>query len=319
MKKQTLIILVGVLGSMSLAISLGQAMSGQEAPVKGAVKDKMGRPLPDVKITVTDLGSGNKFTMKSNKEGKFLKYGIPSAEYKISAQLEGYFPYKTPLSIIFGKEEDLEIVLEKIPPKLDDDKDFQDGVNFFKQGRYAEALECFARVAVRFPESAEARYNLGVSELRGGKTDQAIADLEKTVQLKPDLTEAYFALGEGYFSKGENDKAIQTFSRTLDIKGQNARSYYNLGIVYYKLNKVDEAISSFEKAIELDPAFSSAYYQAGVANIKKGDLKKALQYLEQFLKQEPNASEAPQVRTMIEELKKRDGLETGHGNVEFPA
>jgi tetratricopeptide (TPR) repeat protein len=292
---------------ISMTVWLVQATLGQEAPIKGTVKDITGRPLPAVKITLTDLGSGNKFTLKSNKEGKFVKFGVPPAEYTISAQLDGYFPYKASLSVIFEKEENLEITLEKIPPKLDDDKDFQEGVSFFKQGRYGEAVEYFAKVAVRFPESAEARYNLGVSELRGGKTDEAIADLEKTVELKPDLTDAYFALGECYFSKGENEKAIRTFSRTLEIKGQDAKSYYNLGIVYYKLGKVDEAISSFEKSIELEPAFSSAYYQAGVAYIKKGDLKKALQYLERFLKQEPNAPEAAQVKTMIEELNKRIG------------
>lgn len=307
MKKRILTIGLGSLWLISATLLFNQKSSGQESPIKGIVKDKLGRPLPDVKITLTDLESGNKFTLKSNKEGKFVKFGIPQAEYKIAAQLEGYFPYKSSLVVIFGKEENLEISLEKIPPKLDDDKDFQEGVNFFKQGRYKEAHEYFAKVAARFPESAEIHYNLGVSELRGGQSDEAIAELEKTVTLKPDLTEAYFALGECYFSKGENDKAIQTFSRSLEIKGQNAKSYYNLGIVYYKLDKVEEAISAFEKAIELEPAFSSAYYQAGVANIKKGDLKKALQYLEQFLKQEPNAPEAPQVKTMIEELKKRIG------------
>jgi len=280
---------------------------GQEAPVKGVVKDKLGRRIPDVKITFADTGSGNKFTLKSNKEGKFLKFAIPPGEYKITAQPEGYYPYVTALVVIYGKEENLEIILEKIPPRLDEDKDFQDGVNFFKQGQYNEAMEYFEKAVARFPESAEAYYNLGVSKLRAGKTDQAIATLEKTVQLKPDLTEAYFALGECYFNKGESDRAIKVFSRTLDLNGQNAKSYYNLGIVYYRLNRVDEAISAFERSIELDPNFSSAYYQGGIAYVKKGDLKKALQYLEQFLRREPNAPEASQVKTMIEELKKQIG------------
>lgn len=308
MKKNKSRVLMRGFWLISMTVLLIQVTTGQESPVKGTVKDKMGRPLQDVKITVTDLGSGNKFTLKSNKEGKFVKLGLPSAEYKIAAELEGYFPFKTALAVTFGQEGILEIVLERIPPKLDDDKDFQDGMNMFKQARYGEALVSFARVTSRFPESAEAYYNLGVSELRGGRTDEAIADLEKAVQLNPDLAEALFALGECYFNKGESDKAIRTFSRTLEIKGQNARSYYDLGIVYSRLNKVEEAVSSFEKAIELDPAFSSAHYQAGVAYIRKGDLKKALQSLEQFLRQEPNAPEAPQVKTMIEELKKQVGI-----------
>jgi pentatricopeptide repeat protein len=42
-----------------------------------------------------------------------------------------------------------------------------------------------------------------------------------------------------------------------------------------------------------------------VAYVKKGDFKKAIELLEQFLRLEPNAPEAPQVKTMIDELKKQ--------------
>jgi len=278
---------------------------GLESPVKGVVKDKSGQPLKDIKITFTDLQSGNKFSLKSNKEGKFIKYAIPPAEYKITVELEGYFPYVASLVVVYGQEQNLEIVLEKIPPKIDEDKDFQDGVNFFKQGQYKEAVALYEKVVARFPESAEAYYNLGVSSLRSGKIEEAIAQLGRAIQLKSDLTEAYFALGECYFNKGESDKAIQTFSRTVEMQANNPKAYYNLGVAYYKIDKTDEAINAFGKAIEINPNFSSAYYQLGVAQVKKGDFKKAIELLEQFLRLEPNAPEAPQVKTMLEELKKQ--------------
>jgi tetratricopeptide (TPR) repeat protein len=277
----------------------------QEGAVKGVVKDKAGQPLKDVKITFVDVQRGNKFNLKSNREGKFLKFAMPAAQYKVTAELEGYKPFETGIEIIFGKDENLEIVLEKIPPKIDEDKDFQDGVNLFKQGQYKEASGYFEKVVAKFPDSAEAFYNLGLSYLRDGKSVEAIGALEQAIKLKRDLVEAYFALGECYFNKGESDKAIETFSRTLEFQEQNPKAHYNPGIVYYRFNKVDEAISSFEKAIELDPNFSSGYYQDGMANIKKGDFKKAIQLLEQFLRLEPNAPEAAQVKTMIEQLKKQ--------------
>ena len=294
-------------GLAVLSLFLLPFAAGQEGIIKGFVGDSAGHSLKDAKIILLDVNSGHRYSFKSGRDGKIFKAGIPPADYRLSVELEGYKPYQQTVTISFGEQHILNVTLEKIPPKLDDDKDFQDGVNFFKQGRYKEAFEYFAKVAVRFPESAEVHYNLGLSELMGGKSDEAIVELEKAVELNPDLTEAHFALGECYFGKGENDKAFRAFSRTLEIKGPNAKSYYNLGIVYYKLDKIDEAVSSFEKAIELEPAFSSALYQAGVAHIKKGDLTKALQYLEQFLKQDPNAPEAPQVKAMIEELKRRTG------------
>jgi len=278
---------------------------GQEGAVKGIVKDRSGQPLKDVKVTFTDTRSGNRFSLKSNKEGKFLKFAIPQAEYRVKAELEGYKPFETILYIVFGKDENVEIALEKIPPKIEEDKDFIEGVNLFRQAKYKESIEYFEKTATRYPDSPEILYNLGVSAFRDGDADRAIADFDKALQIKPDMVEVYFALGECYFNKGEKEKAREAFSTAIGFQPANAKAHYNLGIIYYKIEKLDEALAEFQKAIDLDSGFSSPFYQAAIVSVKKGDLKAALQYFETFLKMEPNAAEAAQVKTMIEELKKQ--------------
>lgn len=50
---------------------------------------------------------------------------------------------------------------------------------------------------------------------------------------------------------------------------------------------------------------SSPYYQGGLAYAKKGNFRKALEYFEAFLNLEPDGPEASQVKTIIEEMKKR--------------
>jgi len=278
---------------------------GQETVLRGIVHDQQGNPLQKVKITLFDPSRGTKFALTSNKKGEFIKIGIPPSSYKITFELEGYFPFESQLTVRFAIEEKLDITLEKIPPKIDEDKDFNEGIDFFKQGKYKEAIDSFLKAADKFPDSVEVLYNLGVSYLRSGNSENAISTLEKAIQLKQDIIEVYFALGECYFTIGKSDKAMEAFSKAIDFQPNNAKAYYNLGIVYYKYDKTDEAIGFLEKAIELDPAFSSAYYQAGLVNIKKGDLRKAIKYFEDFLKLEPNAPETNQVKTMIEELKKQ--------------
>ena len=196
---------VRIIFILLVALALSRPHFGQEGAVKGIVSDKSGNPLKDVKITFIDVQSGNKFTLKSNKEGKFLRFAMPPAQYRVSVELEGYKPFETGLIVIFGKDEMLNITLEKIPPKVEEDKDFIDGLNCFKQGQYKEASEYFEKVAAKFPDSSEAFYSLGVSFLRNGDSDKAIARFEKALQIKPDMVEVYFAMGECYF----NDRGAQ--------------------------------------------------------------------------------------------------------------
>lgn len=278
---------------------------GQRTVVEGFVVDQDNNPLKNVKITFLDPARGFKFVLKSRKEGKFLKIGIPPSTYKITAELKGYFPLEAEFRVKIGKNLPFKLTLEKIPPKIEEDKDLAEGMKFFQEANFEKAIEFFKKAAEKFPDSVEANYNLALSYLRAGHTDEAIAHLEKLTELKPDMVEAYFALGECYFSKGESEKALQAFSKALEFQPDNSRVYFNIGIVYYKNNKIEEAIGSFKKSKELDPNFASAYYQLGLAYINKGDLEKAIENLEKFLSLEPEALEAGATKAIIEELRKQ--------------
>ncbi len=294
------------LSALALAcLFLPALVAGQEGLIKGLVADGAGEPLKDAKITLTDLTSGNRYSFKSGKEGKIFKVGIPPADYRLTVMLEGYKPYEQPFTVTFGEQHILNITLEKIPPKIDADKDFLEGVSLFKQARYAEAVASFEKVTARFPDSAEAHYNLGISAVRDGRKDMGLASLETAVRLMPDMVEAQFVLGEEYFARGDKDKAQAAFDRAIALQPENPKAHYNLGIIYYKSGQMDEALASFRKAIDLDPGFSSAWYQSGLACVGKGDFAAAVAGFEKFLEIEPSAPEAGRVKVMIEELKKQ--------------
>lgn len=278
---------------------------GQISLVKGTVCDKQGNPLQNVRITLLDPARGTKFSIKSNKEGKFVKIGVPPSTYKIIVELEGYYPFELQYRVKLGAKEELKITLEKIPPKIEEDKDYADGINFFKQGKYKESIESFKKLVEKFPDDVDLMYNLGLSYLRNGNPDEAINKLHKAMGLNPDMIEIYLALGECYFKKGEKEKALESFSKAVEIQPDNPKTYYNIGIVHYKADRIEQAIKSFEKSIKLNPNFSSAYYQLGLGYIKAGDFKKAIESLEKFLKLEPGSPEANIVKEIIEKLKKQ--------------
>ncbi len=292
-----------VLAFMSLL--LPALAVGQEGLIKGVVDDGAGHPLKDARIILTDLTSGNRYSFKSGKEGKIFKVGIPPGDYRLTVELDGFKPYEQPFTVSFGEQHILNVTLEKIPPKIDEDEDFINGTGFFKEARYAQAVASFEKVTARYPESAAAHYNLGISALRDGRKDLGLTSLETAVRLMPDMIEAHFVLGEEYFAGGERDKSKAAFDRAIALAPANPKAHYNLGIIYYKSGMLDEALASFGKAVEIDPSFSSAHYQSGLIHVGRGEFAAAVACFEKFLEVEPDAPEAARVKAMIEELRKQ--------------
>lgn len=290
---------------VALLLSTGVAILAQVAVIRGVVTDQEGNTLKDVKITLLDPTRGLKFDLKSDKKGNFMKVGIPYATYRITAKLKGYVPFESQIQIKMGSEERITIKLAKIPPRLDEDKDFAEGSEFFKKQQYTDAITSFEKVVERFPSHFEGFYNLGLAHLRAGHIDQAIGSFEKSIDLNPDSYESYRALGESYFQKGESEKAARTLAHAVVLRPDNPMSHYNLGLAYDKMEKPQEALQSYQKAIALKPDLSAPYYQAALASIRLENYKSAIEYFEKFLELEPDAPEASQVKVMIEELKKK--------------
>lgn len=306
MEKDTLfkrILLVSLLTAVCLSIPC--VNSAQTTVIKGTVTDQEGNPLKDAQITLLDMERGIRFNLESDKNGNFMKVGLPYSTYQLTVELNGYFPFESSITPKFGGTEQIIIKLAKIPPKLDEDKDFTEGLEFFEKHQYIEAIVSFEKVVQRFPDHYEGYYNLGLSHLRAEHIDQAIIYFEKSVELSPESAESYLALGECYIQKDESEKAARYIAQAVVLQPENPEAHFNLGLAYDKLNKPREALQSYQEVITLKPDLSAAYYQAALSSLRLEDYKGALAYFEKFLEIEPDAPEASQVRAMIDELKKR--------------
>ncbi|OGD38405.1 MAG: hypothetical protein A2V45_07585 [Candidatus Aminicenantes bacterium RBG_19FT_COMBO_58_17] len=287
-----------------LLLSL-QSVLAQETVVQGVVTDEEGKPVKDARLTFADPQRGLKFVLKTDKNGKFIKVGIPPTEYQITVESEGFLTLESEARIRFGMRESLEIKLKKPLAVPDKDEEMAAGSELFKAGNFDEAGKHFRKVIERYPTYYEGYFNLGLTLLKKGEVDPAIAALEKAAEINPQSMDCFFALGEGYFAKGESEKAEQSFSRAIALNPESPLAHYNLGLVFYKLGKNEEALAAFEKSIALRPDNASAQYQAGLAAIRLQSFDKAIKSFQEFLRLEPDAPEAPQVRAMIEELKKQ--------------
>ena len=292
-------------GLAYLLIPGSRAGLAQQTVAEGRVIDEEGKPVPDARLTFSDPERGLTFVLKSDKNGKFIKVGIPPTTYKISVESEGFMPLVSEARIRFGMRENLEIKLKKLISVPEKDEDMAAGSKLFEAGKYDEAAAHFRQVIERYPALYEGYFSLGLTLLKKGEVDPAIAALEKAAEVNPRSVESLFALGEAYFAKGESEKAQDSFSKAIALNPESPLAHYNLGLVFYKLGKNEEALAAFERSIASKPDNASAHYQAGLAAIRLQDFDKAIKSFQEFLKLEPNAPEAAQVKLMIEELEKQ--------------
>ena len=61
--------------------------------------------------------------------------------------------------------------------------DFQDGMNFFKSGKYAESAAEFQALVDVSPDYGFGYYMLGLSFMKLNKSDQAITNLNKAIEI----------------------------------------------------------------------------------------------------------------------------------------
>jgi tetratricopeptide (TPR) repeat protein len=103
-----------------------------------------------------------------------------------------------------------------------------------------------ARVAIRKalslePGSARALYYDGLLQRRAGNTAKEIADFRKVVEMFPQSRDARRELGITYYQQNENHAAMEQFAALQKIDPDDLTAHYNLSILYRRMGKQQEA------------------------------------------------------------------------------
>ena len=134
-----------------LSLLSSSILWAQDSKFRGTVKDEEGNPMPDAQITLTLIARNYSFDFKTNKKGKFYRRGIEPGEYMLSVEVEGFKPYEQKIYISVGQEYKMDIVMaksvsvEEVKNK-EAKNNFDQGVQFYQQGKYDEAIEAFEDV-----------------------------------------------------------------------------------------------------------------------------------------------------------------------------
>ena len=108
------------------------------------------------------------------------------------------------------------------------------------------------------PNDTEARYQLGVLELRANAPDLAAKEFRDVVERKPDYALAWNGLALAYARIGAFGEASEAINKAKALNPTSAATETNLGIIAAYQQRWDEARSAWEQALKLDPQFVPA-------------------------------------------------------------
>lgn len=172
-------------------------------------------------------------------------------------------------------------------------KQFEQGNNFYKEGKYGEALQAFERAYQQNPLGA-LRYNQAAALDKMGKRELAAQRYEAYLKETPDAPDAAKV-------KTRIDKL-----RADALK--DAHAAFDRGQAAYNAGDFKKAASAFAEAYEQNPS-PQFLYNIGASYDKAGDTQRAVQNYQLYLSMFPNADDADKVRNRIHTLLKASGAD----------
>ncbi|MBE0448029.1 MAG: tetratricopeptide repeat protein [Actinobacteria bacterium] len=129
------------------------------------------------------------------------------------------------------------------------------------------------KVTAKEADTAKER---GIEFYRQGKWDEAIEELKKAIAGNPKDIYAQFQLAYAYEQKGQLDNAYKRYQEILKINKDSADAHNSIGNILIQKKELDKAITEFETAVKLKTDFTGALANLANAYVQKKEFEKAL-------------------------------------------
>ena len=204
------------------------------------------------------------------------------------------------------KQEGEYIETPEKPTSEDIEKYITLGDNYFKEGRFDEAIAVYKK-AMDIKPRDDILNKLGLvhqqKRLAGKSKDEPAKidtfTIEKTINGMPGLTgsgniaqeisiDELMSRGTSYYDKGMIDKAIEDFKEVLEIDSEEPEAHYNLGNAYADKEMFDDAIAMYKNAVEYNPEFVDAYLNLSMLYLDLDLIDEAISLCKHAVNTNPN-------------------------------
>jgi tetratricopeptide (TPR) repeat protein len=314
MKKHLAIFLFALL---AVGLCMPRVFGQASGTVKGVCKDVQGNPVVNGVVVYSNLDTGQKYTLKTNKNGEYFSLGLSPGSYQVTL-------YNTADDQKAGKElfhfNKFQVRLEENTLDFDLKKEQENQAKGqglspeeFKKRQEDVAKQQKEQGTVK---TLNEKLNAAKTAADAGDYDTAIAALNEANQLDPSRDLIWFKLGDYYRISAAKqtdsaekqkrlDSAVEAYQKAVDLKkaitndkdpsaAKNLAAYYNnLADAYSKSKKIDEAIKTYEMAAQVDPSSAAqVYFNEGAVLTNAGRADEANAAFDKCLAADPNRVEA---------------------------
>ncbi|MGQ9672391.1 MAG: tetratricopeptide repeat protein [Candidatus Aminicenantales bacterium] len=278
--------------------------------VVGYVYDKEGKPIENVTVKFFSPKVGQGFDIATDKNGKWVAFGIIGGGWNVDFEKVGYLPKKIAIQVDEWKRNpDINVTLEKAEGLIltDELKDeLNKGNQLFEEKKYGEAIAVFQAMIEKYPDAYILNKNIGNCYFAQEQYDLAEQYYQKILDREPANVEAILLIGNCYANRGQNEKALEWYGKIEFEKIDDPIVLYNVGTNYYNSSKFEEALKYYRKATEIQKDFLDALYQLGLTYLTLGNYQESINTFENYIKLDANSERANQVKGFLEFLKKKD-------------
>ncbi|MCD6376360.1 MAG: tetratricopeptide repeat protein [Caldisericaceae bacterium] len=119
-------------------------------------------------------------------------------------------------------------------------------------------------------DSIRSKINKGNEYFKQGKYEQALAQYQDALLDDPLNEIAIFNKGNAFYKLKKYKEAIDAYQKVVGSENLDlsAKAFYNIGNCYFQQNKLKESIEAYKKALELKPDDYQAKYNLELARAK---------------------------------------------------
>ena len=135
------------------------------------------------------------------------------------------------------------------------------GIEFFKNGNYAEAVSLLNQASKQkaYKNDAEIWNYIGLAYINQNKEKDGRKAFENAVKYAPQSSVYRANLAYAHLLNRKTDKAQSEINKAIQLDPKNANAYYIRGTANLWEGKNERALKDAEQAVALDPKFTTAY------------------------------------------------------------
>lgn len=172
------------------------------------------------------------------------------------------------------------------------DKFFTQGLTWFEQGDYRQAIGAFNQALQMNPDWAEAYRYRGMSHYCKGDPLGAIADLDQVLRINPNYAEVYSDRGLILAQLQDRWRAMQDYNHALELDHNYGKAYLNRSMLRIELEDYPGAIADCDQLLQLNPDLAEGYLNRGLARFELEEYPEAIADCDRALALNPNLAAA---------------------------